>query len=57
MEPRPQAFCSTRAHSSFALLKMLDSYRSLTSIWSVYISRSPHEGSGASSALSWLEEV
>ena len=29
-----------------ALLKVLDSYRSVISIWSVYISRSPHGESG-----------
>lgn len=39
---------STRADSCFALLEVLDSYRSVTSIRSVYIiSRSPHGGSGA----------
>ena len=48
---------STGAHRCFAVLHVLDSYRSVTSIWSVYIGRSPHAGLGASSALSLLEEV
>ena len=32
---------SRRACLCFALLKVLDSYRSVTSIWCVYVSRSP----------------
>ena len=38
---------ASRAHACVALLKVLDSYRSVTSVWSVYMSRYPHGGSGA----------
>ena len=48
---------SIRAHSCSALLEVFDSNRLVTCIWSVYISLSPHGGSGAFSAPNWLEEV